>query len=212
MKRIFGFLVLAVFVLCGFVLISCDKPDHGGEAFFRNAKSARNVSGTKFEIEFLVTGMMLKDDTRGGGVWLIGGNNASAPGWYDIAGIKRSKFHGQPQGRLHSCILLSIQAIRINDKLYVQDWVDGIPSLHPFDGNKKDITFSFGNGFHIIAGDITKFGPGQGIEHDAKQLQFSGVEGQDIKEFIIQIDETKLHNEGTLLEDWWNSFSFRVVH
>jgi len=224
MKNKITFLGFIVFVMAlGFSLIGCNdggNGNRGGMAFFlcednfgsRSARSARSVSGDT--VELLVTRLMLKDDTREGGVWVIGGNEGGNPGWYDIEGLQKAAFGNQPQGRPHSCLYLSIKAIRINDNLYRFNEQPNSPAMIPFAGDKGAIPTSphAGPSFDIIAGDLNKLGPG---EHGGgvipMEIPFQGVSGmQNIEEFIIIIDQSKLHDNGTLRTNWWESFSFFV--
>ena len=223
MKRASRFLwIIALVTVLGGFLVSCeDSVDYtkGGAAYFKNANtvasksvlSTRDDTENVYDIEFLVYSLTLKDDTQGGGVWVIAGNEGGTPGWYDIEGIQRANFGNQPQGRSHSCVLLAIAAVRINDKLY---WGTGSSGMNPFDGNKEDITTDVdkgGTGFMILAGDKAKFGPGIYTAGDEKEIAFQGVANMDIiDEFIITIDTSKLHNDGELTPNWWECFSFVV--
>jgi len=216
--RFFG--VITLVAVFGFFLVSCDDDNdsQGGKAYFKNANdiSSKNALSARsvieaYDIEFLVYRLMLKDDTGEGGVWVIGGNQGGIPGWYDIDGIQKANFGNQPQGRSHSCVFLTISAIKINDKLYHGTGGSG---MNPFLGNKEDITTNphqGGHGFGIIAGDINKLGPGELTFGDEKEISFQGVNNmQNIDEFIIIIDTSKLHNDEILASNWWECFSFIV--
>jgi hypothetical protein len=213
--------IIALIAVTGFSLISCNLFSKGGQAFFLSetaagSRSARNTGGSD-TIEFLVTRLMLKDDTAGGGVWIVGsgahtGDHAGFSAWFDIEGLQQADFYNQPGNKPHSCVYLSIRAIRINDNLYSFNQQNNSPEMISFAGNKGDIPIGIHEGpaFDIIAGDLNKLGPG---EHGGgvvpMNIPFQGVSGiRNIEEFIIIVDESKLHNNGILAPEWWKSFSF----
>jgi len=153
MKRASRFLwIIALVTVLGCFLVSCDNNiddsaggggKKGGTVYFKNANLGRTKTiltarddTQADDIEFLVYSLILKDDTAGGGVWVIGGNEGGTPGWYDIDGIQKANFGNQPQGRPHSCVLIAIAAVKINDKLY---WGTGKSGMNPMNSLLQSI-------------------------------------------------------------------------
>ena len=225
MKRKNILCVFAVVLAATVLLSNCDNfgtirgvIGFRGEVYFQNAENIGSKSVARSaidltDIEFLVLSLVLKDDTQEGGVWVVGGNEGGRIGWYDINGLQRAFFGNQPQGRTHSCVQFRVRAIRINDKIYWSGWTGmGMPS---YNGTKASISTNLhegGGGFGILAGDVTKFGPGEGLDPQSKQLPFPGVSNrQTIASFIVGIDTDKLLKaDGTLADTWWECFSFVV--
>ena len=216
-RKIILIMAITISFAAAAIITSCDNLGtvnqflKEGKVYFQSkngsARSARSVGGE--EIEFLVTRLVLKDDTREGGVWVVGGNEGGVIGWYDIDSIRKANFGNQPQGRPHSCMFLNFHGIRIGDKLYAPSYV-GAADMITFSGNKEDITTS-GCGFGIIAGDKAKLGPGVLAVENEKEISFQGVNGmQRIGEFIILVDESVLLTNGDLSNNWWECFSFIV--
>ncbi|MCL1929006.1 MAG: hypothetical protein FWG07_09495 [Treponema sp.] len=220
MKKKLG--VLAILVFC-LAVISCDTgstsiPD--GQVFFQSgtsdARNVRSVSGDN--VEFLVSNLLLVRDDAPTNGWLIGESpSVNNIGWYDVAGLNRTTVCTPLNNAPHSCIRLSINAIRVNDTII---WHNGAGGWPPgFDYLSQYDRFSLAGiwpPFDIIAGDKSKLGKHEyigigGMDNDTPEIPFNGVSGlMQVNEFIIFVDETKLHTNGTIESDWWECFSFSV--
>ena len=174
------------------------------------ARSARNTqSSTGSRIEFFVASLLFGHDSGSGSTWIIGfppsvHNNG---GWYDIDGINRAHVyhHGTPERS--SLIRFSIKGVRIDNVVYNFDPWTGAASI--FTG-----TFSYDNHseplFDIIAGDITKPG-NQFINPNAPVIPMASIANMhEVSEFILVVDEEKLHTDGVPNSNWWECFSFVV--
>ena len=116
-------------------------------------------------------------------------------GWFDIAGLNRTTVQTPLNNAPHSCIILSIKAIKLNDVLIL---------------GTDDIIFD-SSIFDILAGDLSKLGKHESINHGTPTIPFNGVTGlQQVEEFIVFVDESKLHTGGILAANWWECFSFSV--
>jgi hypothetical protein len=192
----------------------------GGRLYFQSegARSLRSVDppDENYDIEFLVNTLYLVWDVNGGqGVWLIQSRRPGTDGpfdnagWYDVAGINQTKIYGHPLGRPHSNVLIEIAAIRIGDNI----WRAEHQIITPFPGNKEDIPIGAHvlPNFALIAGDKSKMGPGFHAAHDAANIPFRGINNiLYLEEFIILVDESKVHTDGVLNSDWYTAFSFSV--
>ena len=198
--------IIALVSGIGFFLVSCGdggNPPQEGKVFFQSLnngvqQNARNLSENK--VEFLVSNLLLVRDDASTNGWLIGNFDAGGPkinniGWFDIAGLNRTTVKTPLNNAPHSCIRLSIKAIRLNDELIFGE----------------DLSFNNEKQFDIVAGDLSKLGKHEYINNGTPNIPFIGVTGlSQVDEFIIFVDESKLHTNGILADDWWKCFSFSV--
>jgi hypothetical protein len=202
------FAIFGILLAFGILFSACDdgSTDPGpGKLFFKNKnnssnKNIRSVTITGNKVEFYVTRFILKNASQyHGGAWIIGDgiitDENKNRAWYDTDGLNQAEVYNHLGGQPHSCIILSINAIKLNDEIILE----------------KDLTP--GHGIDIVAGDSTKMGAE--AVGAPKIIPFDGVTGIDnITEFIIYVDETKLlkveGGELVLVDDWWNCFSFFV--
>jgi hypothetical protein len=212
-NKLFG--VFGMLLVFGLVFVACDMDNNNGNNFSegkvyfqssnsRPSLSVRSVAGNS--IEFLVSNLLLVRDDAPTNGWLIGNfHNSSGQinniGWYDIDGLKKATVSTSLNGNPHSCIRMSIKAIKLNGTLIF--------------GNESNIGFDNSGQFDIVAGDLAKLGSHEHINSDTPQIPFAGVTGlQQVDEFIIVVDESKLleETEGvlSLSDDWWECFSFSV--
>ena len=241
-------LVFIGIVICGFALsfIGCGKDGPQGTQSTKSPQTGKVYMQTgsnldfqyvginrsvvdKNEVEFLLWVLMLKDDTREGGAWIIAsyanGGKVQNAGWYDIAGVNKQQFEGPLLGHPHSCFLLRIGGIRIGNTYFEPN--DSMGNLMKVvDGGTKDyfvipppngstVPDGVGPTLNLTAGDMSKFGPGEGYDSTDPNVSFDGVSaGWDyLKEFVIFVDEDKLYeidykDEIVLKDNWWESFSF----
>ena len=234
MKMKLGILAISIgiFVLSSF-FIACDS-DIGsthnglgqGQVYVlsgtnndvRSVMSSRNICGN--EVEFLFVVLMLKDDANEGGTWVIapGANDGAVDnaGWYDIDGVNRTEFSGTLKQSPHSCFLLRLKGIRINDTFF-KPTEDG-KSMCIFDGDKEDYSIDLSwPMLNLIAGDLNKFGPGESYDEGDTNIPFEGIpRGKEyLEEFVIFVDEDKLYDEvdGEIIlkDNWWKCFSFTAT-
>jgi hypothetical protein len=209
--------VFGMLLVFGLVFVACDLGNNDntennfseGKVYFqssnsRHSLSVRSVAGNS--IEFLVSNLLLVRDDAPTNGWLIGKfHNHSGQinniGWYDIDGLKKATVTTPLNGNPHSCIRMSIKAIKLNEAFIF--------------GNETNIGFDNSGQFDIIAGDLMKLGSHEFIDSNTPQIPFNGVTDlQQVDEFIIVVDESKLlkETEGvlSLSDDWWECFSFSV--
>ena len=177
----------------------------------RSAVNARNsVSGSN--IEFYVTNLLVNCDTDNVGVWLIGdfgngkgGGRTLNIGWWDIEGINSTRVvTGDRNAAPHSTIKLSIRGIKIDGVVYSVDQNTGAATISTDNFIKENM-----GGFDIWAGDPSKRGH-EYFNPSAPNLPWAGVSDflKEVKEFIVVVDEEKLHTDGVPNADWWECFSF----
>jgi hypothetical protein len=218
MKKRYIFCILALFMII--MITACDQQFatihsiiSGGSVYFQSGNSSRNLrsSGESGDIiEFYVLGLFMLDDNSTGQTFIIhyidqdtGFNNS---GWYDIAGINRKRMQGELHFNPHSNVNIIIQAIRINDKTFRYNRYGFPPAWVEFTG---DVDLGDQYRFGLVAG--TGGNPNHpGIIHaEVRTSSFAGVSGiRWLSEFVIFVDESALHEDGVLKDNWYESFSF----
>ena len=194
--------LLIVIGVIGITFVSCGG--EGGnsiQVFLRSSNNidARSVAGnvgSENIVEFHVMQLLVNMDNQPYAGWIIRSDNhpdyPSNHGWYDIASLNRTTVSmGDRHNGPHSVVFMMVNGIKINGNTVMENqWVD------------------------IVAGDLTttyEFHHFQ-VTEQTKKLPgaFNGTDNlySNVSQFLVVVDESKLHDNGTLKADWWECFSF----
>jgi hypothetical protein len=212
--KIKKFFTIVLLALISFAFTTCDMMGtivgtlSGMQTYFQsgnNARASASVSGAR--VEFFVSNLLFGHDSGNGSAWIIGfpPSSHNNGGWYDIDGINRARVYLQNNSEQSSLMRFSIKGIRIDNTIYKIDQNSG-------EGTQYTGSFSYDNNdqFDIIAGDITKSG-NQFLNPASPVLPMDSIPDLlKVKEFVLLVDESKLHINGVLKDDWWNCFSFSI--
>jgi len=214
----------------GFILAGCPQDsDNGGlkkgkvylqsgTGTAKSVRSVRNDNGGEDTIEFLVSNLVLVRDDAPTNGWLIGNfdntfdGHVNNIGWYDIASLKQAEVSTPLNGAPHSCVRLSIKAIKLKDTFIFYVNGEGQPISNPESQPQGEFALDSNNQFDIVAGDLSKLGSHENAQ-GAENIGFVGVPAgkEQVEEFIIFVDTSKLLTEDNkLTTDWWECFSFSV--
>lgn len=215
-KIIFSAILL---VLASFMFTTCDDIGtiigtiKGVQTYFQSDGSERSVRSTRSasgdRVEFFVSNLLFGHDSGSGSTKIIAfpPSSRNNGGWYDINGINRARVYHSGSPERSSLMRFSIKGVRINDNVYSINESTGAGTLYT-----GSFTYDNNNQFDIIAGDITKPG-NQFISPTAPVLPMKSIPNmREVKEFILKVDESKLHTDGVLEANWWECFSFVVVN